>query len=101
MIRLLMNKKIDRIPSSTGRGYAAAHGMENDNIRVPEGFADAGKMAGLAASTFEILSFESTEAHLDRWVEAEALGLEVTFYPYKEDRIVYPTIKRRPDLMSN
>ncbi len=94
VLRLFRKEEIDRIPVFSGMGNVTIHGLEKYGWNFPEIHTDARKMAGMAASTFQIFGFECAVVPIDLGVEAEALGAGVNFYPAHTD-IIYPTISRK------
>ena len=93
VLRLLRREKIDRIPCFSGMGNVTVHGLAKYGWKFPEIHSDAHKMAGAAASTFQLFGFECAVVPFDMGVEAEALGSQVNYYTGHED-ILYPTIAK-------
>ena len=93
VLRLLRREKVDRIPCFSGMGNVTVHGLAKHGWKFPEIHVDAPKMAGAAASTFQLFGFECVVAPFDMGVEAEALGAQVNYYEHHED-VLYPTIAK-------
>lgn len=91
VLKLFRREKIDYVPVFSGYGSITVHGLKKYNLRFPEIHTDAGKMANMAASTYELFGFESAIVPFDMGVEAEALGSKINYYPDQKD-ILYPTI---------
>ena len=94
VLKLFRKKKIDRIPVFSGMGNVTVHGLEKYGWKFTEIHKDAGKLASIAASTFQLFGFECAVVPIDMAVEAEALGAEVNFYPHRTD-VIYPTILKK------
>lgn len=93
VLKLFRREKIDYIPVFSGYGNITVYGLDKYGWRFPEIHTDARKMAGMAASTFQLFGFECTVVPFDLGIEAEILGSKVNFYPHQTD-ILYPTISQ-------
>ncbi len=94
VLKLFKGEEIDYIPVFSGFGNITVHGLVKNGWKFIEIHEDDLKMAGVAASTFELFGFECAVIPFDVGVEAEALGSEVNFYTHHSD-IIYPTVARR------
>ena len=94
VLKFFRKEEIDRIPVFSGMGNVTVHGLEKYGWKFADIHVDAHKMAGMAASTFQLFGFECAVVPFDMGVEAEALGAGVNFYSNHTD-VVYPTISKK------
>lgn len=94
VLKFFRNEEIDRIPVFSGMGNVTVHGLEKYGWKFADIHVDAHKMAGMAASTYQLFDFECAVVPFDMGVEAEALGACVNFYSSHTD-VVYPTISEK------
>ena len=94
VLRFFSKEGIDRVPVFSGMGNVTVHGLEKYGWKFADIHVDAHKMAGMAASTFQLFDFECVVVPFDMGVEAEALGAGVNFYSTHTD-VVYPTISKK------
>jgi [methyl-Co(III) methanol-specific corrinoid protein]:coenzyme M methyltransferase len=94
VLKFFRKEEIDRIPVFSGMGNVTVHGLEKYGWKFADIHVDAHKMAGMAASTYQLFDFECAVVPFDMGVEAEALGAGVNFYSSHTD-VVYPTISEK------
>ncbi|WP_457555596.1 MtaA/CmuA family methyltransferase [Candidatus Pyrohabitans sp.] len=94
VMNTLEKGRVDRVPAFSGMGNVTVAGMRKHGIDFASSHTDAGLMAKLACSTYELFGFECAVVPFDLCVEAEALGCGVNFYAGKSS-ILYPTIRSK------
>jgi len=92
ILSLLSGQKVDTVPAFSGLIHVTADGLEREGLKLHEVHHDAGKMARVAASTFEMTGMPSATLPLDLCSPAEALGSELNFY--KDGRLQFPQVKK-------